>query len=327
MTSEPLEAVDAKKRARAMKFWAACGSVEWAAARSCGAADEDSEDEEEPDVIAGSVPIFHVDEISPETFIEHHVARRWPLVMRGIVSTWPAASKWTLDFFATEHGDVPVVVDVGGGKQQSMRLAEFVRDMGMEYYLRLWRFEEVAPQLANDFSIPRHVDDYFSRLPPYLQPLRRPRWLFIGPSGSYTPLHLDPWCTHVWFAQLKGRKEFLLYPPTDVRFVCDVSSGTFVDLSAPDLQRFPYYHRARCLTVTLEPGDWFYLPTGWAHAVRTLDGDPSISLTANFLDRRSFKELTFAYMLFNMSSECAPSPTVQMISVAEWMAIPISVRT
>ena len=289
---------DIARRTRAAQFWATCGSVEWAAARTYSKEDDDSEDEEdEQDVVPSSVPTLHVDDVSPDCFVRDYLARRNPLVMRGIIERWPASSKWTLDFFEHEHGDVCVAVDVGGGKQRSTRLADFVHDMGSPSYLRLWHFDEDVPQLADDFTIPDHVDDYFARLPPYLQPPRRPRWIFIGPAGSYTPLHLDPWATHAWFAQIKGRKQFMLYPPADVRFVCDVHSGTFADPSAPDLLRFPHYNRARCLKVVLEAGDWFYLPAGWAHAVSTLDG-PSISLTANFLDQRSFREITFAYTLF-----------------------------
>jgi hypothetical protein len=74
-------------------------------------------------------------------------------------------------------------------------------------------WQDDAPELSADYSPPPHLScDLFQRL----SPSRRPpfTWLFLGPAGAETRLHVDVWETDAWLAQLQGRKRFVLYHPS-----------------------------------------------------------------------------------------------------------------
>ena len=37
--------------------------------------------------------------------------------------------------------------------------------------------------------------------------------IFLGPAGTVTRLHNDTYYTHAWLSQIRGTKQFILYPP------------------------------------------------------------------------------------------------------------------
>ena len=39
--------------------------------------------------------------------------------------------------------------------------------------------------------------------------------VMIGPPGSKTRLHQTPLHMHAWAAQIRGRRQFVLFPPSD----------------------------------------------------------------------------------------------------------------
>ena len=51
-----------------------------------------------------------------------------------------------------------------------------------------------------------------------LGPDMRPsyRWLLIGSSGSGTPFHIDPFGTSAWNYCVKGKKLWIMYPPSEI---------------------------------------------------------------------------------------------------------------
>lgn len=55
----------------------------------------------------------------------------------------------------------------------------------------------------------------------------------------------------------------------------------WVDLSHPDMQRYPDFNRAAPVEFVLEAGEMLYIPRKWPHAAVALE--PSLSLSANFL--------------------------------------------
>jgi len=74
-------------------------------------------------------------------------------------------------------------------------------------YLRGWTYEHDDESLKNDFALPHFAHDWFGKLPKRDDPCFR--WIFLGPGGSKTPLHVDPCLTHAWLAQIRGRKRFV----------------------------------------------------------------------------------------------------------------------
>merc|ERR1712050_773888 len=69
--------------------------------------------------------------------------------------------------------------------------------------------------------------------------------IFLGPAGCISRLHHDTYATHVWLSQIRGRKQFIVYPPEDGELLhcrqeddCEGFTSLF-DPSAPDYDAFP----------------------------------------------------------------------------------------
>lgn len=78
-----------------------------------------------------------------------------------------------------------------------------------------------------------------------------------------------------------GRRRFTLFPPEQVSnlyigpldFTPAGQPISLVDITAPDLSRFPRYALAyeQAMSVVLEPGDAIYIPSPWWHHVQALE--------------------------------------------------------
>ena len=257
------------------------------------------------------VPRVDAREVSAAEFRERFVRRGMPCVLAGLQEGWPAREKWTPAFFRDQHGDLPVAVARGANWGQ-MRLRDYVDRLGEAAavragggaearagdvagivgsdgaegetpYLRTWNFLDDLPELRRDFNPGAHFADLFKALPESMQPPFE--WLFIGPAGSHTRLHVDVWGTDAWLAQLQGLKRFTLFHPAHRKFLerDDGPGGAchWVDLRAPDAELFPDFAQAVAIETVLEPGEVIYLPRKWPHAVDGLTD--TVSLTVNFM--------------------------------------------
>jgi hypothetical protein len=169
-----------------------------------------------------SIPVTRRERLSADEFatIDFHAFE--PLLLTGETRDWPAHQRWTFAFFASgQIGATAVQVTHRHGKREEMKLYEYVerfRDEGGLNsraadpdkpcgYLRGWTYEVDNPGLMQDFVVPAFARDWFDKLPKKEDPMFR--WIFLGPSGSKTPLHIDPCLTHAWLAQIRGRKRFV----------------------------------------------------------------------------------------------------------------------
>ena len=60
------------------------------------------------------------------------------------------------------------------------------------------------------------------------------------------------------------------------------SNHGVVDVTAPDLERFPAYAKAGGLLCRLEEGDAMYVPSLWHHAVHSEAGGDGRNVAVNF---------------------------------------------
>ncbi|XRB19418.1 JmjC domain-containing protein [Pseudoscourfieldia marina] len=303
-----------KNKSRLDVFWERIGTTEFAfhmlmrslegEHASTSSSSDDSDDDERVDdgdsrlLSANAVDVL---ENPSSEQVERYVKARRPVLIRGWAQQWPAYEKWDLEYFQTAPvSDVAVDVDYGadGGGWRKMKLGQYIqvirdRDWSSSPpYLRLWRYQRDAPFLSKDFSVAacfRDVVPEAKRPPP-------PHWIFISPAGASTPLHLDPWHFHAWFAQLCGRKRFLLFHPRDIARIAN--GREFVNPHDPDLSSFPGFADAEPLDVTVHPGEILYMPANWAHDVHALDD--TVSLTQNFVDARCWKAIRALYLRFTL---------------------------
>lgn len=106
--------------------------------------------------------------------------------------------------------------------------------------------------------------------------------VWLGPSGATTQAHYD--VHDNFYAQIVGRKRFLLFPPNQYRqlyingFSSQAPQQSQVDLENPDFERFPLFSSATALDVVLEPGDVLYVPSLWFHHVIAVEMSFSVSI-------------------------------------------------
>lgn len=95
--------------------------------------------------------------------------------------------------------------------------------------------------------------------------------LWIGKSGSRTPLHKDE--PHNLALQLYGTKQWIIYDAKDVPNLCyDLENKQleWSKYSIGDYNTCKTAQKATPITLTLKPGDMLYLPKLWSHDVTNL---------------------------------------------------------
>lgn len=104
--------------------------------------------------------------------------------------------------------------------------------------------------------------------------------LWVSPAGAVSPLHYDK--SHSFLAQVSGSKRMLFFSPDQLhRLYCYADTHLLrrrsrVNVSAPDLARFPLFADAAALEVVLQPGDVVCFPSYWSHYTESLgQGQPA----------------------------------------------------
>lgn len=131
------------------------------------------------------------------------------------------------------------------------------------------------------------------------------RLIWIGGKGVVTNTHFDAY--ENVYLQIKGRKQFLLSPPTDYYKMAVYprmhpsdrqSRIEWVDSNDPPLHQlqyeFPEFLNITIWEATLEPGDVLYLPPFWFHRVAPLS---HLSISANVWSQGT--ELDIINAIFN----------------------------
>jgi hypothetical protein len=104
------------------------------------------------------------------------------------------------------------------------------------------------------------------------------RFCYIGPRGTWTPLHRDVLRSYSWSCNLVGRKVWIMYPPQYDACLRNRQGDLPWDVTAAvDDREFPAFHGVRPLIVTQYPGETIFVPSGWLHQVINLDDCVSIN--------------------------------------------------
>jgi JmjC domain, hydroxylase len=179
------------------------------------------------------------------------------------------------------------------------------------WYLKDWKFLAAHPNMADDgldlsdttdHSSPRDVlyewpiyfrNDWLNQaMPAY-------KFVYIGPAGSTTGLHVDVLQSHSWSTNICGYKEWYLVPPHVTPSLYQVltaklaphfhADGVFAkprdDDEAPPLS-FLYpglaWARHHAIHVIQGPGETIFVPAQWHHTVENLT--PCCSVNHNWLN-------------------------------------------
>ena len=230
---------------------------------------------------------MNIPRISPppiDVFHREYVRRSQPVIIDGMMDDWPAMRTWSFAYLRERWGtlEVPVVKlqDRSLGRAPTVGLAyqsatldqavDLVFDEGGPGYYMIAPIEDALRPVFDDVKMPPYCVD---------KPRLRSR-LWMSAGDTVSPLHRD--FPQNIYAQVVGRKRFILLPPGDKRLVYPYSLRSklpqvcAVDPENPDYERYPRFRKARPIVVDLGPGDLFYLPGRWWHQVRTVA--PSLSL-------------------------------------------------
>lgn len=232
-------------------------------------------------------PIDVVDDITEEDFRKKYLKPRKPVVIRNMAKNWPAYQKWTMDYMKETVGNVEVPLYDSSKADPSAPINSSAAKMNFSDYidliqneptdLRIFLFDPIksAPKLLEDYIAPKELMGGFLDKYPNM---------FFGGKGSVTFLHYDIDMAHIFHTHFNGRKHILLFDNKWKDRLYKLPMATYAledyDISNPDFEKFPALEGVEGIECFLEHGDTLFMPTGYWHWMKYLDGSFSISLRA-----------------------------------------------
>ncbi len=232
-------------------------------------------------------PIDTVDTISPSDFKKNYLDKRRPLIIKGLTKSWPAREKWTAEYLKQVVGSKVVPLYDNSKADPTKPINSSATEMPFDAYidliksqpteLRIFVFHifKQAPQLMDDSVLPKDLMGGFIESMPAM---------FFGGSNSVTFLHYDIDLPHIFHTHFGGRKHVILFENKWKRRLYCIPNATYAledyDVANPDIKKFPALDGVEGFEVFLEHGDTLFMPTGYWHWMKYLDGSFSLSLRA-----------------------------------------------
>jgi hypothetical protein len=234
-------------------------------------------------------------DLGADEFLERYYAANRPVVLTGEIAGWPALQRWTPDYLKAKVGSR--LIEYQGGRVGD---PSFERDK--EAHRREAAFDAfmeliMKPFSGNDayitaFNSMRNcdalsvLDEDLGFMDKFLDPgaVQPNGMIWIGPRGTFTPLHHD--LTNNLIAQVVGRKRFKMLPASEVgRLYNDTHVFSRIyNLEDPSID-LAVYNRlpgARAYEITLEAGEVLFMPLAWWHQVTSETFSVTLTFT-NFL--------------------------------------------
>lgn len=239
-------------------------------------------------------------DIAPGEFLRENVLKRKPILIKGALKDWRAL-QWTPEYLKQAAGSQTLSYRTEQGNQCGNfgELIDLIFHSDKPApYLRNIDLARDLPTLANDVGpLPycaRNWRNHFlmpGEWPPEVK--KNLYEVFISrKNASFPYLHIDYWGMSAFLAQLYGRKEVILFPVEDSKYLYPMSQNplrsSIQDFDKPDYEAFPEFRHARQHRVVLEPGDLLFNP-GWWHTTKTLS--PSITMIWAYWNRHEWNDL------------------------------------
>ncbi len=258
--------------------------------------------------------------LTRESFKREYLDPMKPVIFTDLVKDWPAYKLWTFDYLIEKYGHLTVpIYDTSfskGGKNYmsasgSMKLGDYlelIRREPTELRIFLFNIFKHAPELVNDIKIPDIMDGFYNEFP----------FMFFGGKGSYTKIHYDIDCSHVFLTQFQTRKRVLLFAPEESKnlYAIPYTVGCMVDPIRPnEEERFPTLKNTTGYEGMLHHGETLFIPSCFYHHIEYTDGGFSLSLRANNSLLRKLKGA------FNIFRHFAVDRSMNLIAGEKWMEI------
>ncbi|MES2827161.1 MAG: cupin-like domain-containing protein [Bacteroidota bacterium] len=232
-------------------------------------------------------PIDIVDDISKEEFEKNYLKPRKPLIIKNMAKHWPAYEKWNLDYMKNIVGEQKVPLYDSSKADPSKPINASAAEMKFGDYvdliketptdLRIFLFDPIkhAPKLLEDYRAPKDLMGGFLDSYPNM---------FFGGKGSVTFLHYDIDLAHIFHTHFNGKKHVILFENKWKDRLYQIPYATYAledyNVEQPDFDKFPALKGVKGVEAFLEHGDTLFMPTGYWHWMKYLDGSFSISLRA-----------------------------------------------
>ncbi|KAJ4781619.1 Bifunctional arginine demethylase and lysyl-hydroxylase JMJD6 [Rhynchospora pubera] len=105
------------------------------------------------------------------------------------------------------------------------------------------------------------------------------RFVYMGPKGTWTPLHADVFRSYSWSANVCGKKHWLLLPPSQSHLLLhrNGKSSIYSVYDVISELQFPGFKKTVWLECTQESGEIIFVPSGWYHEVHNVEDTISIN--------------------------------------------------
>ena len=223
-----------------------------------------------------------IENIDADTFNEKYLKKEIPVVLRGLWNDYPAIHKWSIQYFKDNLGDINVGVFDEGKADRSFKKPEKYMKFG-DYLdliasgptdLRLFLFDilKYKPGLKQDFDFPPITKRYLKKFP----------FMFFGGKNAVVRMHQDMDFANVFLTQLHGRKYVVLFPPSYSTFLYRYPFNVHspVKIENPDYDKYPGLRFVKGMKCILEPGDTLFIPSGYWHYIKYLEGGYAINQRA-----------------------------------------------
>lgn len=271
--------------------------------------DDDDVDDSDPEDYSD---IEHIERyanpsaLSYDAFFQRHQLRNRPAIIGGLAVQWDCRRNWTADtqdapidlqylderLSALDHtADVPVAdcddttAQYGAHCKLEMPFQQYrqywlahsagtdsrllyLKDWHLRHQLPAYRFYRTPPLFGSDWLnealAASGSEDY--------------RFVYVGPAGTWTPLHSDVFGSFSWSTNVAGHKRWLFLPPGEEQKLADRFGALPFSTDEARLDA----HQCRYFVVDQLAGETVFVPSGWFHQV--LNVSASISVNHNWFN-------------------------------------------
>lgn len=229
--------------------------------------------------------IARVERLGAEDFLHHFYAPGRPVIVAHALDDWPALERWTPEYLRTVVGAAPIAYQGGRTEAPDFEPAK-------DRHRRTMPFDGFIDTIAAGSGDTAYITAYNSHanaaaLKPLMADTRPLPWLaggegmlWIGPAGTFTPLHFD--LTNTLLAHVTGTKRIVLLPPSETPHLANTRHvfSDVHDVTDPAmLARYPAAATARRFDFDLQAGELLFIPIGWWHQVRATSFSTMLTFT------------------------------------------------
>jgi hypothetical protein len=147
-------------------------------------------------------------------------------------------------------------------------------------------FQELIPLISPSFAVLANNRLKSKMITKRLIPQASTLEVFFGGASGWFPyIHYDLYGLYAIVTQVYGRKQFIVYDPTQEEFMYPEKEhpwkSSIKEYYNPDFNKYPLFRNAKPVTDVVNPGETIFVPKGWWHTARSLE--PTISIAQDLL--------------------------------------------